>query len=49
MGDMLRGNFGTSIASKQPVLYEILSRLPDTLELIFAGMTIAILVGPASA
>lgn len=45
MGAVLRGDFGTSIASKQPVLDEILSRLPDTLELIFAGMTIAIVVG----
>ena len=49
MGAVLRGDFGTSIASKQPVLDEILSRLPDTLELIFAGMTIAIVVGMTSA
>src|SRR6478736_766060 len=45
MGAVLHGDFGISIASKQPVLDEILARLPDTLELIFAGMAIAIVVG----
>jgi peptide/nickel transport system permease protein len=45
MGDVLHGDFGISIASKRPVLTEILTRLPHTLELIFAGMSIAIVLG----
>ncbi len=45
MGAVLHGDFGISIASKQPVLHEIMARLPDTLELIFAGMTLAIVGG----
>ncbi len=45
MGAVLHGDFGISIASKRPVLTEILTRLPDTLELIVAGMAIAIVAG----
>ena len=45
MGDVLHGDFGISIASKRPVLQEIATRLPNTLELLFAGMFIAIVLG----
>jgi peptide/nickel transport system permease protein len=47
MRDMLTGDWGTSIATKQPVLDEILRRLPATLELITAAMLIAVPVGLA--
>lgn len=47
MRDMLTGDWGTSIGTKQPVLGEILARLPATLELIAAAMLIAIPVGIA--
>ena len=45
MRDMLTGDWGTSIGTKQPVLSDILSRLPATLELMFAAMLIAIPLG----
>ena len=45
MRDMLTGDWGTSIGTKQPVLSDILSRLPATIELIFAAMAFAIPVG----
>jgi ABC-type dipeptide/oligopeptide/nickel transport system permease component len=47
MRDMLTGDWGTSIGTKQPVLSDILARLPATLELIFAAMAFAIPVGIA--
>jgi len=47
MRDMLGGDWGTSIATKQPVLDEILLRLPASLELIFAAMLIALPLGLA--
>ena len=45
MRQMLTGDWGISIGTKRPVLDEILSRLPATLELIAAAMLIAIPVG----
>lgn len=47
MRDMLSGDWGTSIATKRPVLDEILARLPASLELIIAAMLIALPVGLA--
>jgi len=47
MRDMLGGDWGNSIATKRPVLDEILLRLPATLELIVAAMLIALPVGLA--
>lgn len=47
MGDMITGDWGTSIGTKQPVLSEILGRLPATLELIGAAMLLAIPLGLA--
>jgi ABC-type dipeptide/oligopeptide/nickel transport system permease component len=45
MGDLLRGDLGTSIGSKRPVLQELTERLPATLELLIVAMTMAILIG----
>jgi ABC-type dipeptide/oligopeptide/nickel transport system permease component len=45
MRDMLTGNWGISIGTKQPVLEDILSRLPATIELIVAAMAFAIPAG----
>jgi ABC-type dipeptide/oligopeptide/nickel transport system permease component len=43
--DVLRGDFGTSITSRQPVLGLVLSRLPATLELSLMALFMAILMG----
>ncbi len=43
--DMLTGDWGTSIGTKRPVLTEILTRLPATLELITVAMTLAVVLG----
>ena len=45
MGDLLHGDLGTSIGTKRPVLQEILDRAPATLELLFTGMLLAVLIG----
>jgi ABC-type dipeptide/oligopeptide/nickel transport system permease component len=45
MRDMVRGDWGTSIGSKRPVLREIRDRLPATMELLSAAMSLAVLAG----
>ena len=45
LSDMFHGNWGYSIASKQPVLGEILNRLPATIELIVFAMLFATFFG----
>jgi len=45
MKELLHGDLGTSIGTKRPVLLELSSRLPATLELLFTGMAIAVVVG----
>lgn len=45
MGDLLHGDLGTSIGTKRPVLLELTSRLPATLELLISGMALAVLIG----
>jgi ABC-type dipeptide/oligopeptide/nickel transport system permease component len=45
MSDLFQGDLGNSISTKRPITQEIFSRLPATLELLFAGMFIAILFG----
>ncbi len=45
MGELLHGDLGTSIGTKRPVLLELTSRLPATLELLFTGMAMAIIIG----
>ncbi|MGH3239075.1 MAG: ABC transporter permease [Spirillospora sp.] len=42
---VFRGDWGTSIGTKRPVLDEITGRLPSTLELVGAAMVIALLSG----
>jgi dipeptide transport system permease protein len=47
---LLHGDFGTSLATNQKVLTEFLALFPATLELAFAAMLLAVLVGiPAGA
>ena len=48
-GGVLRGDFGTSITLKQPVLALVLGRLPATLELSVLALGMAILIGGAAA
>jgi ABC-type dipeptide/oligopeptide/nickel transport system permease component len=45
MRDLLHGDLGLSIGTKRPVLQEILDRAPATLELLFTGMFLAVLIG----
>ena len=45
VSDLSRGDFGTSITTRQPVLGELLSLVPATLELMLAAMLISIAVG----
>ena len=45
LGGLLTGDWGNSLATKQPVLDELVTRLPATLELLFAAMTIAVVAG----
>lgn len=45
MRDLLRGDMGNSIATKRPILQEITERAPASLELLFVGMTLAVLIG----
>jgi ABC-type dipeptide/oligopeptide/nickel transport system permease component len=43
--DVLRGDWGDSISTKRPVLQEIADRLPASLELLAAGMLLAVVIG----
>jgi peptide/nickel transport system permease protein len=45
MGNFLRGDWGTSVRTHQPVLRDITTYLPPTLELIIFGMIIAVIIG----
>ncbi len=45
MAGLLRGDMGNSYANGKPVLGEIISRLPTTFALAFAGIFVAVLVG----
>lgn len=45
MGDLLRGNWGTSIRTHHPVLADIRAFLPASLELILSGILIAAVLG----
>src|SRR3954465_14118921 len=38
LGDLARGNLGTSLSTGQPVLTEITTRLPASLELTLCGL-----------
>lgn len=43
--DLLSGNFGYSLRSKQPVINELKTYLPPTLELIFLSTILAVFIG----
>jgi peptide/nickel transport system permease protein len=45
VGDLVRGDLGSSIRTSQPVLDELLTRLPATLELGLLSLLIAIVLG----
>jgi peptide/nickel transport system permease protein len=45
VGRVLRGDLGISIQSRQPVMQEILARLPSTATLAVAGVLVSVLVG----
>ncbi len=45
MGDLLKGDLGTSIATKRPVRQELFERLPGTLELLISAMILAVMLG----
>ena len=45
LGGLVTGDWGNSLATKQPVLDELATRLPATLELLFAAMLIAVVFG----
>lgn len=45
MQELLRGDLGTSISTKRPITEELAGRIPATMELLFSGMFIAILLG----
>ncbi len=45
MGNLLTGDFGNSLVSKQPVLEEFAARFPATLELSLCAMIIALAIG----
>ncbi|MDN5786600.1 ABC transporter permease [Pseudorhodobacter sp.] len=49
LGDVVQGDFGTSISLRQPVSELVLNRLPATLELSIMALTIAVLLGGAMA
>src|SRR5690554_388267 len=45
MGEILRGDLGTSIINRTPVMVELRSRLAATLELVLVGLVIGVVVG----
>lgn len=45
MSELFRGDLGNSISTKRPITEELSGRLPATLELLFAGMFLATLIG----
>ena len=45
LGDALRGDFGDSIRTRQPVIWEIGQALPVTIELSLAALAFAVLAG----
>lgn len=45
MGNILRGDFGRSLQNNRPVLDEIMTRLPSTVELTLAALGIGVVLG----
>tara|TARA_B100000029_G_scaffold500542_1_gene572447 strand:+ start:579 stop:1598 length:1020 start_codon:yes stop_codon:yes gene_type:complete len=48
LGDLVRGDLGTSLYSNRPVASELWDRTPATLELVFISIFFAFLIGNAS-
>lgn len=46
LGGVVRGDFGDSFESREPVMDTILTRLPVTLELAFMSIAVAMVIGP---
>jgi peptide/nickel transport system permease protein len=44
LGGLARGDLGVSLRNDQPVLQQIVERMPATAELAFASMTVAVLI-----
>ena len=45
MNELLHGDLGNSISTKRPITQELAGRLPATMELLLAGMFLALLIG----
>ncbi|MCL2699356.1 MAG: ABC transporter permease [Defluviitaleaceae bacterium] len=45
IGDLLQGDLGRSLRSRQPVLTELMTFLPATLELVFLSTFLAVIIG----
>jgi ABC-type dipeptide/oligopeptide/nickel transport system permease component len=45
MGNLFKGNLGTSFTTRKPVLNDLFDRLPATLELTFTALTIGVVFG----
>jgi peptide/nickel transport system permease protein len=45
MGDLLRGDLGVSVRSHQPIIKDLGTYLPATLELVLVGMIMALIIG----
>jgi peptide/nickel transport system permease protein len=45
VGDVVRGNMGTSLFTQRPVADDLLARLPATFELALSAITLAVAVG----
>ena len=45
LGGVVQGDFGQSFRSRQPVFDEIITRLPNTLRLTMASLTVAVTIG----
>lgn len=45
LGGIVRGDFGNSLRTGRPVLYELFIRFPATIELALWGMLVAVLLG----
>lgn len=43
--NLLQGNLGTSLVTRQPVFNEIVTRLPHTMNLAFSSMLVAVFIG----
>jgi ABC-type dipeptide/oligopeptide/nickel transport system permease component len=45
MQELFHGDLGNSISTKRPITQELADRIPATMELLFSGMFLAVLIG----